>query len=210
MTKKALITGITGQDGAYLAEFLLSKGYEVHGIKRRASSFNTERIDYLYRDAHEEGVKFFLHYGDMTDSLNITRLVQQIEPDEIYNLAAQSHMDYISVMPTNLYGPKDNYNLETAHVLPALIRKFHLAKLLNDNNFAEIKKDIKKYPIGFGLDKKINIEDEKSIESALNQIGVYKSMSSYGKAESRSGNLCMLKIFPPPAFSLWKIVITRK
>jgi len=92
MTKKALITGITGQDGAYLAEFLLSKGYEVHGIKRRASSFNTERIDYLYRDAHEEGVKFFLHYGDMTDSLNITRLVQQIEPDEIYNLAAQSHV----------------------------------------------------------------------------------------------------------------------
>ena len=92
MSKKALITGITGQDGAYLAELLLDKGYEVHGIKRRASSFNTERIDHLYKDAHEEGVKFFLHYGDMTDSLNITRLIQQIEPDEIYNLAAQSHV----------------------------------------------------------------------------------------------------------------------
>ena len=93
MTKKiALITGITGQDGAYLAELLLSKGYEVHGIKRRASLFNTERIDHLYRDPHEENVNFFLHYGDLTDSLNITRLIQKIQPDEIYNLGAQSHV----------------------------------------------------------------------------------------------------------------------
>ncbi len=93
MSKKiALITGITGQDGAYLAEFLLNKGYEVHGIKRRTSLFNTERIDHLYKDPHEEDVNFFLHYGDMTDSLNLTAIIQKVQPDEIYNLAAQSHV----------------------------------------------------------------------------------------------------------------------
>jgi len=92
MTKKALITGITGQDGAYLAEFLLNKGYEVHGIKRRASSFNTDRVDHLYQDPHEKKQRFFLHYGDLTDSMNLVRLIQQIEPDEIYNLGAQSHV----------------------------------------------------------------------------------------------------------------------
>ena len=90
--KTALITGITGQDGAYLAEFLLKKGYMVHGIKRRASSFNTERIDHLYHDPHEPNVKFKLHYGDLTDSTNLIRLVQETQPDEIYNLAAQSHV----------------------------------------------------------------------------------------------------------------------
>jgi GDPmannose 4,6-dehydratase len=90
--KKAFVTGITGQDGAYLARLLLAKGYEVHGMKRRASSFNTQRIDGIYTDPHEENVDFFMHYGDMTDSSNIMRLVQQIEPDEIYNLAAQSHV----------------------------------------------------------------------------------------------------------------------
>jgi GDPmannose 4,6-dehydratase len=90
--KKALITGITGQDGAYLAEFLLGKGYEVHGIKRRASSFNTERIDHLYQDPHEQGVRMRLHYGDLTDATNLIRIVQQVQPDEIYNLAAQSHV----------------------------------------------------------------------------------------------------------------------
>jgi GDPmannose 4,6-dehydratase len=90
--KKALITGVTGQDGAYLARLLLEKGYEVHGMNRRASSFNTKRIDDIYVDPHEENVRLFLHYGDMTDSSNILRLVQQIEPDEIYNLAAQSHV----------------------------------------------------------------------------------------------------------------------
>jgi len=93
MAKKvALITGITGQDGAYLAELLLNKGYEVHGIKRRTSLFNTERIDHLYRDPHEENVNFYLHYGDLTDSLNITRIIQEVQPDEIYNLGAQSHV----------------------------------------------------------------------------------------------------------------------
>jgi len=92
MSKIALITGITGQDGAYLAEFLLKKGYEVHGIKRRASSFNTDRIDHLYKDPHESGVKFRLHYGDLTDSTNLIRIVQEVQPDEIYNLAAQSHV----------------------------------------------------------------------------------------------------------------------
>jgi GDPmannose 4,6-dehydratase len=92
MTKIALITGITGQDGAYLAEFLLNKGYIVHGIKRRASSFNTARIDHLFRDPHIDGVRFFLHHGDLTDSSNLIRIIQQTQPDEIYNLAAQSHV----------------------------------------------------------------------------------------------------------------------
>ena len=92
MAKTALITGITGQDGAYLAEFLLAKGYEVHGIKRRASSFNTDRIDHLYQDPHDKGVKLRLHYGDLTDATNLIRIVQLVQPDEIYNLAAQSHV----------------------------------------------------------------------------------------------------------------------
>jgi len=93
MTKKvALITGVTGQDGAYLSELLLGKGYIVHGIKRRSSLFNTQRIDHLYKDAHEEKVNFFLHYGDLTDSSNLIRIIQEVQPDEIYNLAAQSHV----------------------------------------------------------------------------------------------------------------------
>jgi len=92
MNKVALITGVTGQDGAYLAELLLSKGYEVHGIKRRSSMFNTNRIDHLYTDLHEDNVKFKLHYGDMTDSTNLIRIVQNVQPDEIYNLAAMSHV----------------------------------------------------------------------------------------------------------------------
>jgi len=90
--KVALITGITGQDGSYLAEFLLKKGYEVHGIKRRASMFNTDRIDHLYQDPHEKNVNLTLHYGDMTDSMNLTRIIQEVQPDEIYNLAAMSHV----------------------------------------------------------------------------------------------------------------------
>ena len=92
MAKTALITGITGQDGAYLAEFLLAKGYTVHGVKRRASSFNTDRIDHLYRDPHEKNVHLKLHYGDLTDSTNLIRIIQEVQPDEIYNLAAQSHV----------------------------------------------------------------------------------------------------------------------
>ena len=90
--KRALITGITGQDGAYLAEFLLNKNYEVHGIKRRASSFNTARVDHLYQDPHEEDVLFWMHYGDLTDATNLIRIIQEVQPDEIYNLAAQSHV----------------------------------------------------------------------------------------------------------------------
>ncbi|MFI3156947.1 MAG: GDP-mannose 4,6-dehydratase [Methylococcaceae bacterium] len=90
--KKALITGITGQDGSYLAEFLLEKGYEVHGIKRRASSFNTQRVDHIYEDPHVDNQHFILHYGDLTDSSNLTRIIQQVQPDEVYNLGAQSHV----------------------------------------------------------------------------------------------------------------------
>ena len=92
MRKRALLTGVTGQDGAYLGELLLSKGYEVHGIKRRASSFNTDRIDHLYQDPHQQDVRMHLHYGDLTDATNLIRIVQQVQPDEIYNLAAQSHV----------------------------------------------------------------------------------------------------------------------
>lgn len=92
MTKVALITGVTGQDGSYLAEFLLDKGYEVHGIKRRASSFNTERIDHIYQDPHGSNPNFHLHYGDLTDSSNLTRILKEVQPDEVYNLAAMSHV----------------------------------------------------------------------------------------------------------------------
>jgi GDPmannose 4,6-dehydratase len=90
--KKAIITGITGQDGAYLAELLLSKGYEVHGIKRRTSLFNTDRIDHLYQDPHIDNVRFKLHFGDLSDSTNLIRIIQDIQPDEIYNLGAMSHV----------------------------------------------------------------------------------------------------------------------
>ena len=97
--KIALITGITGQDGSYLAELLLDKGYLVHGIKRRASSFNTQRIDHLYQDPHVDDQKFFLHHGDMTDSTNLIKLIKEIQPDEIYNLAAMSHVKVSFEMP---------------------------------------------------------------------------------------------------------------
>ena len=99
INKKALITGITGQDGAYLAEFLLAKGYEVHGLKRRASSFNTDRIDHLYEDPHDFDVRMVLHYGDLTDSTNLIRIIKDVQPDEIYNLAAQSHVAVSFEMP---------------------------------------------------------------------------------------------------------------
>ena len=92
MKKKALISGITGQDGSYLAEFLLEKGYEVHGIKRRSSSLNTQRLDHIYEDPHVGNQNFVLHYGDLTDSSNLTRILSEIEPDEVYNLGAQSHV----------------------------------------------------------------------------------------------------------------------
>src|SRR3984885_7541866 len=97
--KKALITGITGQDGSYLAEFILEKGYCVHGIKRRSSSLNTDRIDHLYQDPHESNVNFSLHYGDLTDSTNLIRIIQEVQPDEIYNLGAMSHVHVSFEMP---------------------------------------------------------------------------------------------------------------
>src|SRR5213595_1684601 len=92
MSKTALVTGVTGQDGAYLSEFLLNKGYIVHGIKRRYSLFNTERINHLYQDPHEKNKKFILHYGDLSDSTNLIRIIQEVQPDEIYNLGAMSHV----------------------------------------------------------------------------------------------------------------------
>ena len=117
MTKKALITGITGQDGAYLAEFLLKKGYEVHGMKRRSSLFNTDRIDHLYQDPHAEDLKLLLHYGDLTDSMNITRLIQEVQPDEIYNLAAMSHV-HVSFQTPEYVGNADG--LGTLRILEAV------------------------------------------------------------------------------------------
>ena len=115
--KKALITGITGQDGSYLAELLLEKGYEVHGIIRRSSSFNTERIDHLYKDPHINDVKMFLHYGDLSDSSNLSRLLEKIEPDEIYNLAAQSHVRVSFDMPEYT---ADVVGLGTIRILDAI------------------------------------------------------------------------------------------
>ena len=117
MNKVALITGITGQDGAYLAEFLLKKGYIVHGIKRRSSLFNTHRIDHLYHDPHEKDVRFFLHYGDMTDSTNLIRIIQEVRPDEIYNLAAMSHV-HVSFDTPEYVGNADG--LGTLRLLEAI------------------------------------------------------------------------------------------
>ena len=117
MAKKALITGITGQDGAYLAEYLLKKGYEVHGMKRRSSLFNTDRIDHLYQDPHLENRNLILHYGDLTDSMNITRLIQEVQPDEIYNLAAMSHV-HVSFQTPEYVGNADG--LGTLRILEAV------------------------------------------------------------------------------------------
>ncbi len=126
--KRALITGITGQDGAYLAELLLSKGYEVHGIKRRASQFNTERVDHLYQDPHEEGRKFILHYGDLTDSTNIIRIIQEVQPDEIYNLGAMSHVQVSFAMP--------EYTADTDGI--GTLRILEAVRLLNLNEKTKI------------------------------------------------------------------------
>ena len=115
--KKALITGVTGQDGAYLSEFLLNKGYEVHGIKRRTSLINTQRIDHLYEDPHVDNRKFIMHYGDMTDSTNLIRIIQKIKPDEIYNLAAMSHV-HVSFDLPEYVGDADG--LGTLRVLEAI------------------------------------------------------------------------------------------
>ncbi len=129
MTNKvALITGITGQDGAYLAEFLLKKGYEVHGIKRRSSLFNTDRIDHLYKDPHEEDCRFFLHYGELTDSTNLIRKVQEVQPDEIYNLGAQSH---VQVSFENPEFTADTDALGTLRLLEAI----RLLKLTDKTRF---------------------------------------------------------------------------
>ncbi len=126
--KRALITGITGQDGAYLAEFLIKKGYEVHGIKRRASSFNTARVDHLYRDPHEEDVRFFMHYGDLTDSANLIRIIQETQPEEIYNLAAQSHVK------VSFETPEYTANVDALGTL-RLLEAIRILKLENKTRF---------------------------------------------------------------------------
>jgi len=126
--KRALITGITGQDGAYLAEFLLEKGYEVHGIKRRASLINTQRIDHLYEDPHVENRRFYLHYGDLTDSTNLIRIIQEIQPDEIYNLAAQSHVK------VSFESPEYTANADALGTL-RLLEAIRILKLENKTRF---------------------------------------------------------------------------
>lgn len=126
MTKVAFITGVTGQDGAYLSEFLLKKGYTVHGLKRRTSLLNTDRIDHLYEDPHIENQKFILHYGDMTDSTNLIRLIKEIQPDEIYNLAAMSHVRVSFDMPEYV---ADTDGIGTLRLLEA-IRLLGLEKRL--------------------------------------------------------------------------------
>ena len=126
--KRALITGITGQDGAYLSEFLIKKGYEVHGIKRRASSFNTARVDHLYHDPHEEDVQFFMHYGDLTDSTNLIRIIQETQPEEIYNLAAQSHVK------VSFETPEYTANVDALGTL-RLLEAIRILKLENKTRF---------------------------------------------------------------------------
>uniref|UniRef100_A0A7C5Z5K7 GDP-mannose 4,6-dehydratase n=1 Tax=Caldicellulosiruptor owensensis TaxID=55205 RepID=A0A7C5Z5K7_9FIRM len=126
--KRALITGITGQDGAYLAEFLLEKGYEVHGIKRRSSLINTQRIDHLYEDPHAENRRFYLHYGDLTDSTNLIRIIQEIQPDEIYNLAAQSHVK------VSFESPEYTANADALGTL-RLLEAIRILKLENKTRF---------------------------------------------------------------------------
>jgi GDPmannose 4,6-dehydratase len=126
--KKALITGITGQDGAYLAEFLLEKGYEVHGIKRRTSLINTQRIDHLYEDPHVENRRFYLHYGDLTDSTNLIRIIQEVQPDEIYNLAAQSHVK------VSFESPEYTANADALGTL-RLLEAIRILKLENKTRF---------------------------------------------------------------------------
>jgi GDPmannose 4,6-dehydratase len=126
--KRALVTGITGQDGAYLADFLMKKGYEVHGLKRRASSFNTARVDHLYRDPHEKDVRFFMHYGDLTDSTNLIRIIQETQPDEIYNLAAQSHVK------VSFETPEYTANVDALGTL-RLLEAVRILKLENKTRF---------------------------------------------------------------------------
>ena len=126
--KRALVTGITGQDGAYLADFLMKKGYEVHGLKRRASSFNTARVDHLYRDPHEDDVRFFMHYGDLTDSTNLIRIIQETQPEEIYNLAAQSHVK------VSFETPEYTANVDALGTL-RLLEAVRILKLENKTRF---------------------------------------------------------------------------
>jgi GDPmannose 4,6-dehydratase len=138
---KALITGITGQDGSFLAEFLLGKGYELHGIKRRASSFNTDRIDHLYQDPHEQGVKMHLHYGDMTDATNLIRIIQEVQPDEIYNLAAQSHVQVSFETPeytANADALGTLRILEAVHLL-GLVKKTRIYQASTSEMFGKVQ-----------------------------------------------------------------------
>ena len=143
--KVALITGITGQDGSYLAEFLLDKGYSVHGLKRRASLFNTSRIDHIYKDRHIEDTKLFLHYGDLTDSSNLIRILQQVQPDEIYNLGAQSHVGVSFDCPeftANSDGLGTLRLLEAVRIL-GLTKKQNSIKLAQVNCLEKFKKCLK-------------------------------------------------------------------
>ena len=121
--KKALITGITGQDGSYLAEFLLEKGYVVHGIKRRSSSFNSQRVDHIYKDPHDKNSRFFMHYGDLTDTSNLVRIIKEIQPDEIYNFADQDHVRWSFEIPIYSYNVTVNSVLTILETLKDIKKK---------------------------------------------------------------------------------------
>ena len=138
LKKKALITGITGQDGSYLAEFLLEKGYEVHGIKRRSSSFNTSRIDHLYQDPHSDRSNFILHYGDLTDSTNLIRIIKGVNPDEIYNLGAQSHVS------VSFESPEYTANCDALGAL-RLLEAIKILNLINKTKIYSEKKNLSQF-----------------------------------------------------------------
>ena len=161
MKKKALITGITGQDGSYLAEFLLKKGYIVHGIKRKSSTFNTSRIDHIYQDPHVKNRKFILHYGDITDSLSVTIIIKQVKPDEVYNLAAQSHV------AVSFESPEYTANADALGVL----------RILEAIRFNNLTKRIKFYQAGtselYGRTEKIP-QTEKTAFHPASPYGVAK------------------------------------
>ena len=167
--KKALITGITGQDGSYLAELLLSKGYEVHGVIRRASTFNTGRIDHIFKDIHEKDVKMFLHYGDLADSSNISRIIDKVEPDEIYNLGAQSHVRVSFDMPEYT---GDVAGLGTLRILDAIKEIGIKTRFYQASCARFLKKSV--YEKIDGFDESVTAGEDYDFQNKLNRGG-YKT-----------------------------------
>jgi len=187
--KKALITGITGQDGAYLAEFLLKKGYEVHGIKRRSSLFNTERIDHLYKDPHEKDVKFKLHFGDLSDGMNLTRIIQEVLPDEIYNLGAMSHVKVMGLQDTIYLG---NLNAK---------RDWGHAKDYVEAMWLMLQQD---QPEDFVIATGITTSVRDLVKLAFNEVGI--ELSFEGENELETGKIAKCNI-PTYQLPIGKVVV---